>query len=365
MKKKILSLCTAIVVLFIAIGLCVYLGVEKESPKKGNEQKSEKNDKNSLIEIPISAEETEKIKSEMVAITEDYVSTCGGGITSENRNDKRREYVDYLGSKGYTVCMDFYNGKLTNYEQFDSFCKSLENAFSSEDKVEVDNNVFDLFYIQVDGSLLKYHFDYEDGKIIFTASTSYIDSENNTVKAPFITRYELYTFDYTERGWLFIEQYVEESNEMNGHQAIRVKPFNGEYKDLCEKYVERIGYQCNNLFITEWTENDFSNINFNDLFEFLYYEKSGGELDHDAFYDGIPENEFYSLIKEYFNITDENLKSISKFNEENNTFIWARIGCLSYSPDISGEPFAEVVDKRDNDDGTFTLLINTKTQINH
>ena len=268
-----------------------------------------------------------------------------------------KKYMKYLGNKGYIVTMDFYDGDIFNYQDLNEFCDYVQKMLENND--HNGEKECDLFYIQVNGSLLKYHFKYEKGKVIFTASTSNISDDGTSVTAPFITRYELKTFKYTERGWLFIEQHADEDNEMNGHQAIKVTPFNSEYKELCEKYIERIGYQCNNLFITSWSENDYSNINFNDLFEFLYYEKTGEELEHNAFYDGIPEEEFYSLNKEYFNISNEKLKELAKYNNENNTFLWSRIGCLSYSPDISGEPFAEVIDKVDNSDGTFTLVIST------
>lgn len=355
LKKKKVIICLMVMIICIITILIVIFISRKEKSSTKSELLLEDNNNNPLIEISVPDEEVKLIRDEMISITKNYINECGSNISVKNRDEKRKEYAKYLENQGYTVGTDFYNGELANYEEFKIFCEKVDKDVDSGKKMESEK--FDLYYIQVDGSLLKYHFEYINGKVIFTASTSYIDDTDKSIKAPFITRYELYTFDYTDKGWLFIEQYAKEGNEMNGHQAIRVEPFNSEYKELCEKYVEKIGYQCNNLFISEWNENEFDKINFNDLYEFLYYEKTGEELDHDVFYDGIPENEFCSLVNEYFNINDEKIKEISKFDKENGVFPWARIGCLSYSPDISGEPIAEVVDKRENPDGTFTLVI--------
>lgn len=41
------------------------------------------------------------------------------------------------------------------------------------------------------------------------------------------------------------------------------------------KYVCPVGYEGNNLLITDWSEQDYTGVDFYDLYEDLYYENMG------------------------------------------------------------------------------------------
>ena len=41
-----------------------------------------------------------------------------------------------------------------------------------------------------------------------------------------------------------------------------------------------------------------------------------------------------------------------------NYYYWARLGCMNYSPTFFGTSYPEVVDIKENDDGTVTLTVN-------
>jgi hypothetical protein len=45
------------------------------------------------------------------------------------------------------------------------------------------------------------------------------------------------------------------------------------------------------------------------------------------------------------------------FDEENQTYAWVRLGCLNYAPTFFGTSLPEVIDIRENGDGTITLTV--------
>lgn len=54
----------------------------------------------------------------------------------------------------------------------------------------------------------------------------------------------------------------------------------------------------------------------------------------------------------------EQVKSQSKFDEEAKMYAWAPLGCGNYAPNFFGTSVPEVVEVRENPDGTVTLTVN-------
>ncbi len=84
------------------------------------------------------------------------------------------------------------------------------------------------------------------------------------------------------------------------------------------------------------------------------------KLDHNNSEDypnGIPKEEFENLIMEYLPITAEQIREYAVFDEENQTYLWARLGCFNYAPTFFGTSLPEVVAIKENEDGTVTLTV--------
>ena len=64
-----------------------------------------------------------------------------------------------------------------------------------------------------------------------------------------------------------------------------------------------------------------------------------------------------SLIMEYLPVTKEQIREYAVFDEENQTYLWARLGCFNYAPTFFGTSLPEVVDIKENQDGTVTLTV--------
>lgn len=93
------------------------------------------------------------------------------------------------------------------------------------------------------------------------------------------------------------------------------------------------------------------------MFEYLYGMKYGEKFNSKDYPNGIPKEEFESLIMEYLPITAEQIRDYAVFDEENQTYYWVRLGCFNYAPTFFGTSLPEVVDIKENEDGTVTLTV--------
>lgn len=60
---------------------------------------------------------------------------------------------------------------------------------------------------------------------------------------------------------------------------------------------------------------------------------------------------------EYLPITAEQIRDYVVFDEEKQTYYWVRLGCFNYAPTFFGTSLPEVVDIKENEDGTVTLTV--------
>ena len=53
----------------------------------------------------------------------------------------------------------------------------------------------------------------------------------------------------------------------------------------------------------------------------------------------------------------EQIRDYVVFDEEKQTYYWVRLGCFNYAPTFFGTSLPEVVDIKENEDGTVTLTV--------
>ena len=102
---------------------------------------------------------------------------------------------------------------------------------------------------------------------------------------------------------------------------------------------------------------NMSELDYNGMFEYLYGMKYGEKFNSEDYPNGIPKEEFESLIMEYLPITAEQIRDYAVFDEENQTYYRVRLGCFNYAPTFFGTSLPEVVDIKENQDGTVTLTV--------
>ena len=89
--------------------------------------------------------------------------------------------------------------------------------------------------------------------------------------------YQAEYWNYTEDGYLMFsgvwfseELYVLTLSGAEEHTALRVQPLDETYRELSRKYLLPIGFEQNNMFIVDWSEDDFGDLNFYDMYDLLY-----------------------------------------------------------------------------------------------
>ena len=92
-------------------------------------------------------------------------------------------------------------------------------------------------------------------------------------------------------------------------------PLDEQCRRLRQTYLDSVGFVRNNLFLTDWSEEDFGSLNFYDVYDLFYEQVNGGEnpyvmvadLGEEAVYQ-IPEEEFEEVIMKYFSIDRTELR---------------------------------------------------------
>lgn len=251
----------------------------------------------------------------------------------------------------YPVVTLITYSNMENYEGVDSF---LEDCAAGKSGSVV------IYVIHNDGGIGRMKFIF-DGTDMYVVSARGIWSENGRLGMSYISYTRIKEWKYTDKGWFCYELCVPEPPEvseiMDGSCLIRVKPMTEEQRELSEKCVGGLGYQGNNILCSNWDADHMEELDFNGMYEYLYAMKYGEKFNSEDYSDGIPKEEFERLIMEYLPITAEQIREYALFDEENQTYFWARLGCLNYAPTFFGTSLPEVVDIKVNEDRTITLTV--------
>ena len=200
-----------------------------------------------------------------------------------------------------------------------------------------------------------------DGTDMYLLATGGIWNRNNQPSISYVSYTRIKQWEYTEKGWfcyeLCVPEYPEVTEMVDGSYLIRVKPMTEEQREMSERCVQGLGYQGNNLLCSNWDVTHMEELDFNGMYEYLYTMKYGERFNAEDYQNGIPRDTFEDLIMEYLPITEDQIREYGVFDEESQTYPWARLGCMNYSPTFFGTSLPEVIDIRENEDGTVTLTV--------
>lgn len=144
---------------------------------------------------------------------------------------------------------------------------------------------------------------------------------------------------------------------------MRVLPLDEKCRELNRKYILPVGYEQNNIFLTDWNEEDIGELDFYDIFDNFYPILHGQSVPYvadeslavGAVYQ-IPEEIFENVIMTHFNVNKEALRREATYNPEKAAYEYRPRGFYEVEyPDI---PYPEVVSYTENQDGTITLIVN-------
>lgn len=270
-----------------------------------------------------------------------------------------RRIVARLGENGYVAVDSGNQVDMTETGQVEKFCRAVDGKKSAALTIVV---------IQAFG-FRKFDLETEDGNVNVVRGYYQYD-QNGCPQNRSTVSYPADLWQYTEEGYLIFEgEYFSEENfvltlsEGSEHTALRVFPLDETCRELNRRYILPVGYGQNNIFLSDWREEDFGELDFYDIFDIFYpvlYKQpvpyvADENLGVGAVYQ-IPEEIFENVIMTYFKIDRESLRRETTYIPEESAYEYRPRGFYEVEyPDI---PYPEVVDYTENQDGTITLIVN-------
>lgn len=177
-------------------------------------------------------------------------------------------------------------------------------------------------------------------------------------------KHEILDWEVTEKGNFYYRIYPADDKHYADFSLVRLAEPNLVLYDLNMKYIWAGGYIGTNMFLTDWTEDDFAQLSFNDLWEYLYHDYHGEYVSNDAYafiperycYQ-IPAEEFEEVILQYFTIDIDTLRQVAQYNAEGDYYPWRPIETNDYVFLYYYTVESEVTAYRGNSDGTITLTV--------
>ena len=262
--------------------------------------------------------------------------------------EMQKKIIKNLGKSGYAAVDDADQINMENHEQVAAFCEHAKQG--QKDEVTIIS-------VTSDGGFLRYDMETQDGEIDVVLTT--LSWENSEPKVVYCHEFTAHSWEYTDKGYLFIQEYQPEGYDgAPGEIAFRVEPLDDKCRELNRRYVYPIGYEGNNLFVADWDETDYSELEMYDLYEKFYYIKYGEAVPYEA-YNGaeyeIPEGDFEDVIQSYLAINREQIRAETMYDAKQHTYRYRPRGLgdsgLSYGP------YPEVVGYEEEQDGTLRLFV--------
>ena len=311
-----------------------------------------------VIDVQAIQEESEEDADEIISVCIDLYEKA----EEENKLadlETIRSIVNRLGENGYSAVDSRNQINMTEPEKVVEFCEKVD----AQEEAEI--TILEVSYL---GGYVKYDLHTKDGNV--DVVRSYYKYENGDIQREVTGSYQAEYWNYTEEGYLMFsgvwfseELYVLTLSGAEEHTALRVQPLDETYRELSRKYLNPISFERNNMFIVDWSEEDFGDLNFYDMYDILYPKVNGqyapyvadDNLSVSAVYQ-IPKEEFESVIMKYFNIDSETLQSKTIYDSENLTYEYKPRGFEEV--EYPEYPYSEVVGFTENNDGTITLTAN-------
>ena len=268
-----------------------------------------------------------------------------------------RSIVNQFGENGYPAVDSRNQIDMTEAEQVEWFCEMVDT------QEEAEITIIEVSYL---GGFVKYDLETKDGNV--DVVRSYYKYENGNMKREVTGSYQAEYWNYTEDGYLMFsgvwfseELYVLTLSGAEEHTALRVQPLDETYRELSRKYLLPIGFEQNNMFIVDWSEDDFGELNFYDMFDLLYPKVYGTNIPYvaddnlgvGAVYQ-IPKDDFERVILPYFDIDSETLQSKTIYNAEDKTYEYKPRGFEEV--EYPEYPYSEVIGFTENGDGANVVF---------
>ena len=267
-----------------------------------------------------------------------------------NSLETQEKIIARLGEKGWCASDADNQINMENSEILEDFLSAAEAG------EEADATVL---LVMEGGSVIYYDLQTQDGSISAQRCTLYWD--DGSPKAGYYEAFTAEKWCYTESGYFFFDQYrMPGYDGPPGEIGIRVKPLDADCREYNRKYVIPVGYNRNNVLISDWSEYDgFGSLNFYDLYDLMYRMKYGTEAPYPYAYTGaeyeIPAAEFDSVLQSYLNISTDTIRSRTVYYPGNDTYQYRPRGLED--AEYPYPPYPEATACETQADGTLKLTV--------
>lgn len=273
--------------------------------------------------------------------------------------DMTQRMVSRLGENGYVAVDSGNQVDMTQAEQALAFCKAVDGEETAELTI----------IVVMEMGIRKFDLKTEDGNVTVVRGYYQYD-QNGRLQNRSTVSYPADFWQYTEEGYLIFEgsyfsdeSYVLTLSDAPEHTVLRILSLDEKCREYNRKYILPVGYGKNNLFLCDWSENDFGDLDFYDLFDRFYPMIHGQPVPYmadenlgvGAVYQ-VPEELFENVIGAYINTDSETLHSKTTYIPQSAAYEYRPRGFYEAEyPDIA---YPEVVGYTENEDGTVVLRIN-------
>lgn len=273
-----------------------------------------------------------------------------------------KSIVEQFGNSGYAAVDSLNQIDMANPVQVIEFCQNVEKKNADQ---------LTLIEIRYPDGLAVYDFQTGNGTENSNVQVKkryyeYKDGEMRLVDAGSFTAEN---WKYWENEYLMFSgvYYSEESYALTlsgeeEYKAFRIQPLPEVCRELNRAYILPIGYEYNNLFITDWTENAYGELNFYDLYDQFCMQMGHPYVPEGSYKSSpgcecyrIPTHAFEQVIQSHFRVSKEVLHEKAEYYPEDDTYGYRPRGFQDM--EYSEYPYPEVTKVSEHADGTITLTV--------
>lgn len=244
--------------------------------------------------------------------------------------------------------------------EYPSYLKTANNFYAFWEKLQRQEQAEQEVIAVSDRGNLSYRlFSNQDGIFKVTTISYPIDGGDYYYEIQ-----EILDCTLTEKGNFFYRVLPAGDKHYADFTLIRLTAPDRSLYDLTLKYLRPGNYIGANIFLSDWSENNWGNLSFNDLWDALYYDHTGDAFTAEGYtycpeqdYYRIPSGEFENVLLSYFDIDIETLRTRAHYDEENDSYPWCPIETNDFVFLYYYTIEPEVTACKENNDGTLTLTV--------
>lgn len=251
-------------------------------------------------------------------------------------DQQRKDVVKQLGKQGFVSVSDDIN--MENYQKMEEFYSAYlsgRDAMVTVFSVHRDGNIDALTFVHRKGIVQSYY-----------VAVGWREGGIPEIKSFGINNLE--EIKLTEKGY-FIFTNTEVIAHGNLREYYRVKPLSEECRELTKKYIYGLSFVNYNMLVTNWDAGNVEEILMPRMFEDIYRIYTGEPFRAEG--GRIPSEIYERIMTACFPVSVEQVRTYCGYHADTDSYEYEMIFGRQFPP------FGEVVDYKQNEDGTITLYV--------